>query len=225
MDLNYTRDTTSGEEARSPPAHSYRGRIASGRRADGVGLGNVAVEAMRRGALGRSRGGTSGCSRSCTQAELGRAIPGGRQLEAANQALQADGRSPSSRSRRRCGRCSDCARRARRRQRADHRRERHRQRAWSLTLHAISPRPDAMVTVNAGGMAEACSNRALRTPEGRSPTPRPIASAASKLADGSALPRRIASVPMTQQQKLLRVIEHRRVRAARVVETRRSACD
>ncbi len=64
-----------------------------------------------------------------TQTELGRAIRRGRQLEAANQAMMSDGRSPILAEARRdaAGARDDRARGAVRRQRADYRRERHRQ--------------------------------------------------------------------------------------------------
>ena len=98
MDLNYTRDTTSGEEGLD-----LLQRIHTADESLPVvvltawGSVNVAVEAMRRGArdfVQKPWENERLLSIVRTQAELGRAIRRGRQLEAANQALQADGRSP-----------------------------------------------------------------------------------------------------------------------------------
>ena len=98
MDLNYTRDTTSGEEGLD-----LLQRIHTADESLPVvvltawGSVNVAVEAMRRGArdfVQKPWENERLLSIVRTQTELGRAIRRGRQLEAANQALQADGRSP-----------------------------------------------------------------------------------------------------------------------------------
>ena len=98
MDLNYTRDTTSGQEGLD-----LLQRIHTADESLPVvvmtawGSVNVAVEAMRRGArdfVQKPWENERLLSIVRTQVELGRAIRRGRQLEAANQALMADGRSP-----------------------------------------------------------------------------------------------------------------------------------
>ena len=98
MDLNYTRDTTSGEEGLD-----LLQRIHTADESLPVvvmtawGSVKVAVEAMRRGArdfIQKPWENERLLSIVRTQTELGRAIRRGRQLEAANQALMADGHSP-----------------------------------------------------------------------------------------------------------------------------------
>src|SRR5262245_11951861 len=98
IDLNYARDTTSGQEGLEllTKIHS----------ADEMlpvvvmtawGSVNVAVEAMRRGArdfIEKPWDNERLKAIVRTQTELGRAIRRGRQLEAANLALMADGHSP-----------------------------------------------------------------------------------------------------------------------------------
>ena len=80
---------------------------------------NVAVEAMRRGArdfIQKPWDNERLLSIIRTQTELGRAIRRGRQLEAANQALMADGHSAAPRRvGARCGRCSTSSRASARR--------------------------------------------------------------------------------------------------------------
>src|SRR5918999_505687 len=98
MDLNYTRDTTSGEEGldllqRIHTADESLPVVVM----TGWGSVKVAVEAMRRGArdfIQKPWENERLLSIIRTQTELGRAIRRGRQLEAANQALMADGHSP-----------------------------------------------------------------------------------------------------------------------------------
>ena len=98
IDLNYTRDTTSGEEGLD-----LLQRIHTADESLPVvvmtawGSVKVAVEAMRRGArdfIQKPWENERLLSIIRTQTELGRAIRRGRQLEAANAALQADGHSP-----------------------------------------------------------------------------------------------------------------------------------
>src|SRR5215212_8867640 len=98
MDLNYTRDTTSGQEGLD-----LLQRIHTADESLPVvvltawGSVNVAVEAMRRGArdfIQKPWDNERLLAIVRTQTELGRAIRRGRQLEAANQALMADGHSP-----------------------------------------------------------------------------------------------------------------------------------
>ena len=95
MDLNYARDTTSGEEGLD-----LLQRIHTADESLPVvvmtawGSVNVAVEAMRRGArdfVQKPWDNERLLSIVRTQTELGRALRRGRQLEAANRALQADG--------------------------------------------------------------------------------------------------------------------------------------
>ena len=167
MDLNYTRDTTSGEEGLD-----LLQRIHTADESLPVvvltawGSVNVAVEAMRRGArdfVQKPWDNERLLSIVRTQTELGRALRRGRQLEAANQAL-----------------------------------------------HAVSPRTGRpMVTVNAGGMAEGVFESELFGHlKGAFTDAKTDRVGRFELADGSTLfLDEIANVPMTQQQKLLRVIE------------------
>ena len=216
MDLNYTRDTTSGEEGLD-----LLQRIHTADESLPVvvmtawGSVNVAVEAMRRGArdfVQKPWENERLLSIVRTQTELGRAIRRGRQLEAANQALQADGRSPilaESAAMRpvlemiaRVG-PSD----------ANVLITGENGTGKSLVaqaLHAVSPRAGRpMVTVNAGGMAEGVFESELFGHlKGAFTDAKTDRVGRFELADGSTLfLDEIANVPMTQQQKLLRVIE------------------
>ena len=176
---------------------------------------NVAVEAMRRGArdfVQKPWENERLLSIVRTQTELGRAIRRGRQLEAANQALQADGHSPilaESAAMRpvlemiaRVG-PSD----------ANVLITGENGTGKSLVaqaLHAVSPRASRpMVTVNAGGMAEGVFESELFGHlKGAFTDAKADRVGRFELADGSTLfLDEIANVPMTQQQKLLRVIE------------------
>ena len=216
MDLNYTRDTTSGEEGLD-----LLQRIHTADESLPVvvltawGSVNVAVEAMRRGArdfVQKPWENERLLSIVRTQTELGRAIRRGRQLEAANQALQADGRSPilaESAAMRpvlemiaRVG-PSD----------ANVLITGENGTGKSLVaqaIHAVSPRAGRpMVTVNAGGMAEGVFESELFGHlKGAFTDAKTDRVGRFELADGSTLfLDEIANVPMTQQQKLLRVIE------------------
>jgi DNA-binding NtrC family response regulator len=98
IDLNYSRDTTSGEEGLDL---LKRIRLADESLPVVVmtawGSVDVAVEAMRRGArdfIQKPWDNERLLAIVRTQTELGRAIRLGRRLELANQALMADGRSP-----------------------------------------------------------------------------------------------------------------------------------
>jgi DNA-binding NtrC family response regulator len=176
---------------------------------------NVAVEAMRRGArdfVQKPWENERLLSIVRTQAELGRAIRRGRQLEAANQALQTDARSPilaESAAMRpvlemiaRVG-PSD----------ANVLITGENGTGKSLVaqaLHNVSPRANRpMVTVNAGGMAEGVFESELFGHlKGAFTDAKTDRVGRFELADGSTLfLDEIANVPMTQQQKLLRVIE------------------
>ncbi len=216
MDLNYTRDTTSGAEGLD-----LLQRIHTADESLPVvvltawGSVNVAVEAMRRGArdfVQKPWENERLLSIVRTQAELGRAIRRGRQLEAANQALQADGRSPilaESAAMRpvlemiaRVGPAD-----------ANVLITGENGTGKSLVaqaLHNVSPRAARpMVTVNAGGMAEGVFESELFGHlKGAFTDAKTDRVGRFELADGSTLfLDEIANVPMTQQQKLLRVIE------------------
>ena len=216
MDLNYTRDTTSGAEGLD-----LLQRIHTADESLPVvvltawGSVNVAVEAMRRGArdfVQKPWENERLLSIVRTQAELGRAIRRGRQLEATNQALQTDARSPilaESAAMRpvlemiaRVG-PSD----------ANVLITGENGTGKSLVaqaLHNVSPRANRpMVTVNAGGMAEGVFESELFGHlKGAFTDAKTDRVGRFELADGSTLfLDEIANVPMTQQQKLLRVIE------------------
>ena len=176
---------------------------------------NVAVEAMRRGArdfIQKPWENERLLSIVRTQTELGRAIRRGRQLEAANQALMADGHSPL------------LAESAAMRPVLDIIARVGPSDANVLitgengtgkglvaqALHAVSPRANRpMVTVNAGGMAEGVFESELfGHMKGAFTDAKADRVGRFELADGSTLfLDEIANVPLSQQQKLLRVIE------------------
>lgn len=216
MDLNYARDTTSGEEGLD-----LLQRIHTADESLPVvvmtawGTVNVAVEAMRRGArdfLQKPWDNERLLSIVRTQTELGRAIRRGRQLEAANQALMSDGHSPL------------LAESAAMRPVLDIIARVGPSDANVLVtgengtgkglvaqaLHAVSPRANRpMVTVNAGGMAEGVFESELFGHMKGAFTDAKIDRVGRfELADGSTLfLDEIANVPLSQQAKLLRVIE------------------
>lgn len=216
MDLNYARDTTSGEEGLD-----LLQRIHTADESLPVvvmtawGSVNVAVEAMRRGArdfIQKPWENERLLSIVRTQTELGRAIRRGRQLEAANQALMADGRSPL------------LAEAASMRPVLDIIARVGPSDANVLitgengtgkglvaqALHAVSPRTARpMVTVNAGGMAEGVFESELfGHMKGAFTDAKVDRVGRFELADGSTLfLDEIANVPLSQQTKLLRVIE------------------
>ncbi len=216
MDLNYTRDTTSGTEGLD-----LLQRIHTADESLPVvvmtawGTVNVAVEAMRRGArdfIQKPWDNERLLSILRTQTELGRAIRRGRQLEAANQALMADGHSPL------------LAESAAMRPVLDIIARVGPSDANVLitgengtgkglvaqALHAVSPRANRpIVTVNAGGMAEGVFESELfGHMKGAFTDAKVDRVGRFELADGSTLfLDEIANVPMSQQAKLLRVIE------------------
>lgn len=215
MDLNYNRDTTSGQEGLD-----LLQRIHTSDESLPVvvmtawGSVHVAVEAMRRGArdfIQKPWENERLLSIVRTQTELGRAIRRGRQLEAAT-ALMTDGRSPilaESAAMRpvlemiaRVG-PSD----------ANVLITGENGTGKSLVaqaLHNVSPRTGRpIVTVNAGGMAEGVFESELFGHlKGAFTDAKADRVGRFELADGSTLfLDEIANVPMTQQQKLLRVIE------------------
>ncbi|MFN2445186.1 MAG: sigma-54-dependent transcriptional regulator [Vicinamibacterales bacterium] len=216
MDLNYARDTTSGEEGldllqRIHKADESLPVVVM----TAWGSVNVAVEAMRRGArdfIQKPWENERLVSIVRTQTELGRAIRRGRQLEAANQALVADGRSPL------------LAEAAAMRPVLDIIARVGPSDANVLVtgengtgkglvaqaLHAVSPRSARpMVTVNAGGMAEGVFESELfGHMKGAFTDAKVDRVGRFELADGSTLfLDEIANVPFSQQTKLLRVIE------------------
>jgi DNA-binding NtrC family response regulator len=216
IDLNYARDTTSGEEGLD-----LLSRIHTADESLPVvvmtawGSVDVAVEAMRRGArdfVQKPWDNERLLAIMRTQTELGRAIRRGRRLELANQALQADGRSPllaESAAMRpvleviaRVG-PSD----------ANVLISGENGTGKSLVaqaLHAVSPRATRpMVTVNAGGMAEGVFESELFGHVRGAFTDAKVDRVGRfELADGSTLfLDEIANVPLSQQTKLLRVIE------------------
>lgn len=216
MDLNYARDTTSGEEGLD-----LLQRIHTADESLPVvvmtawGTVNVAVEAMRRGArdfLQKPWDNERLLSIVRTQTELGRALRRGRQLEAANQALMSDGHSPL------------LAESAAMRPVLDIIARVGPSDANILVtgengsgkglvaqaLHAVSPRATRpIVTVNAGGMAEGVFESELfGHMKGAFTDAKLDRVGRFELADGSTLfLDEIANVPLSQQNKLLRVIE------------------
>jgi DNA-binding NtrC family response regulator len=216
MDLNYARDTTSGEEGldllqRIHTADATLPIVVM----TAWGSVHIAVEAMRRGArdfVQKPWDNDRLLAIVRTQTELGRAIRHGQQLEAATRAAQTDGRTPilaESAAMRpviemiaRVG-PSD----------ANVLITGENGTGKSLVaqaLHAVSPRASRpMVTVNAGGMAEGVFESELFGHlKGAFTDAKADRVGRFELADGSTLfLDEIANVPLTQQQKLLRVIE------------------
>jgi DNA-binding NtrC family response regulator len=212
MDLNYARDTTSGEEGLD-----LLHRIHTADESLPVvvmtawGTVNVAVEAMRRGArdfVQKPWDNERLLAIVRTQTELGRALRRGRQLEAANQALQSDGHSNILAESAAMGPVLEMIARVGPSD-ANVLITGENGTGKSLiaqALHAVSPRAGRpMVTVNAGGMAESELFGHLK---GAFTDAKADRVGRFELADGSTLfLDEIANVPLTQQQKLLRVIE------------------
>jgi DNA-binding NtrC family response regulator len=216
MDLNYTRDTTSGEEGLD-----LLQRIHTADESLPVvvmtawGSVHVAVEAMRRGArdfIQKPWENERLLSIVRTQTELGRAIRRGRQLEAANKALMADGQSPLLAESAAMRPVLDIIARVGPSD-ANVLITGENGTGKSLVaqaLHAVSPRANRpIVTVNAGGMAEGVFESELfGHMKGAFTDAKQDRVGRFELADGSTLfLDEIANVPLTQQQKLLRVIE------------------
>jgi DNA-binding NtrC family response regulator len=216
MDLNYTRDTTSGQEGLD-----LLQRIHTADESLPVvvmtawGSVNVAVEAMRRGArdfIQKPWENERLLSIVRTQTELGRAIRRGRQLEAANQALMADGHSPLLAESGAMRPVLDIIARVGPSD-ANVLITGENGTGKSLVaqaLHAVSPRANRpMVTVNAGGMAEGVFESELfGHMKGAFTDAKVDRVGRFELADGSSLfLDEIANVPLSQQAKLLRVIE------------------
>src|SRR5512145_1415855 len=216
MDLNYARDTTSGEEGLD-----LLQRIHTADESLPVvvltawGSVNIAVEAMRRGArdfIQKPWDNERLLSIVRTQTELGRAIRRGRQLEAANQALMADGHSPLLAESGAMRPVLDVIARVGPSD-ANVLITGENGTGKSLVaqaLHAVSPRASRpMVTVNAGGMAEGVFESELfGHMKGAFTDAKVDRVGRFELADGSTLfLDEIANVPLGQQAKLLRVIE------------------
>ena len=135
IDLNYTRDTTSGEEgltllSRLQQLDTPMPVVVM----TAWGTVDLAVEAMRRGArdfIQKPWDNERVLAVVRTQVELGRALRRSQRLEAENQLLRDQGTNEAVAHRRvggdAAGARADRARRPVGRQRADHRRERHRQ--------------------------------------------------------------------------------------------------
>jgi len=134
MDLNYARDTTSGQEGLTAIARIQEIDIPCHRCDDAWATIELAVEAMKRGARDfvQSHGTTSACSRSSAhKSNWPRRAPW-------SQARSRKSDAPWQRAKRDCGIASyarrdrdDFTRGAVRRERVNHRRKRNRQRPWS----------------------------------------------------------------------------------------------
>ncbi len=216
IDLNYARDTTSGEEGLD-----LLSRIHAADESLPVvvmtawGSVDVAVEAMRRGArdfVQKPWDNERLLAIVRTQTELGRAIRRGRRLELANQALQADGHSPLLAESAAMRPVLDVIARVGPSD-ANVLITGENGTGKSLVaqaLHAVSPRASRpMVTVNAGGMAEGVFESELfGHVRGAFTDAKMDRVGRFELADGSTLfLDEIANVPASQQTKLLRVIE------------------
>ncbi|MFN7978850.1 MAG: sigma-54 dependent transcriptional regulator [Vicinamibacterales bacterium] len=216
IDLNYSRDTTSGEEGLDL---LKRIRLADESLPVVVmtawGSVDVAVEAMRRGArdfVQKPWDNERLLAIVRTQTELGRAIRLGRRLELANQAMMADGRSPLLAESPAMRPVLDVIARVGPSD-ANVLVSGENGTGKSLVaqaLHAVSPRATRpMVTVNAGGMAEGVFESELfGHVRGAFTDAKADRVGRFELADGSTLfLDEIANVPGGQQAKLLRVIE------------------
>ena len=216
IDLNYSRDTTSGDEGLDLLS---RIRLADESLPVVVmtawGSVDVAVEAMRRGArdfVQKPWDNDRLLTIVRTQTALGRAIRLGRRLLLANQALMADGRSPLLAESPAMRPVLDVIARVGPSD-ANVLISGENGTGKSLVaqaLHAVSPRAARpMVTVNAGGMAEGVFESELfGHVRGAFTDAKADRVGRFELADGSTLfLDEIANVPSSQQAKLLRVIE------------------
>jgi DNA-binding NtrC family response regulator len=217
MDLNYARDTTSGQEGLDLLA-----RLHSADESLPVvvmtawGTVNVAVEAMRRGArdfIQKPWDNDRLLTILRTQTELGRALRRSHRLEAQNRVLQAaDGgpaliaeapaMTPVLQIIARVG-PSD----ANVLITGDNGTGKG---LVAQALHAVSPRANRpMVTINAGGMSEGVfESEMFGHVKGAFTDAKQDRVGRFELADGSTLfLDEIANVPLSQQQKLLRVLE------------------
>jgi DNA-binding NtrC family response regulator len=216
MDLNYARDTTSGQEGLD-----LLTRLHSADESLPIvvmtawGTVNVAVEAMRRGArdfIQKPWDNDRLLTILRTQTELGRALRRSHRLEAQNRVLQADGGpaliaeapamqpvlqiiarvGPSDANVLITGENGTG------------------KGLVAQALHAVSPRSNRpMVTINAGGMSEGVfESEMFGHVKGAFTDAKQDRVGRFELADGSTLfLDEIANVPLSQQQKLLRVLE------------------
>lgn len=216
IDLNYSRDTTSGDEGlellhRLHTADETLPVVVM----TAWGSVGLAVEAMRRGArdfVQKPWDNERLLSIVRTQTELGRAIRRGRQLEAASRALVSEGHSPLIAEAASMGPVLDIIARV---GPSDANilltgENGTGKGLVAQALHAISPRASrAMVTVNAGGMAEGVFESELFGHVKGSFTDAKVDRVGRfELADASSLfLDEVANVPLGQQAKLLRVLE------------------
>ena len=216
MDLNYARDTTSGQEGLDLLA-----RLHSADESLPVvvmtawGTVNLAVEAMRRGArdfIQKPWDNERLLTILRTQTELGRALRRSHRLEAQNRVLQAEGGpaviaeapamepvlqiisrvGPSDANVLITGENGTG------------------KGLVAQALHGVSPRANRpMVTINAGGMSEGVfESEMFGHVKGAFTDAKQDRVGRFELADGSTLfLDEIANVPLSQQQKLLRVLE------------------
>jgi DNA-binding NtrC family response regulator len=216
MDLNYARDTTSGQEgldllARLHSADEWLPIVVM----TAWGTVHVAVEAMRRGArdfIQKPWDNERLLTILRTQTELGRALRRSHRLEAQNRVLQAEGGptliaeapamqpvlqiisrvGPSDANVLITGENGTG------------------KGLVAQALHAVSPRANRpMVTINAGGMSEGVfESEMFGHVKGAFTDAKQDRVGRFELADGSTLfLDEIANVPLSQQQKLLRVLE------------------
>jgi DNA-binding NtrC family response regulator len=216
MDLNYARDTTSGQEgldvlARIHAADASLPVVVM----TAWGSVNLAVEAMRRGArdfVEKPWDNERLLTILRTQTELGRALRRSHRLEAHNLALQADGGPPLIAEAPTMRPVLDVIARVGPSE-ANVLITGENGTGKSLVaraLHAVSPRAArSMVTVNAGGLSEGVFESELfGHVKGAFTDARQDRVGRFELAEGGTLfLDEIANVPPSQQQKLLRVLE------------------
>ncbi len=216
MDLNYTRDTTSGQEgldllSRIQAADSALPVIVM----TAWGSVQVAVEAMRRGArdfVQKPWDNARLLAILRTQIELRRALRESRRLEAENQLLRAEGRPTLIAESAAMRPVMDLVAQVGPSEAnvlitGEHGSGKE---VIARTLHALSPRAArAMVTVNAGGLSEGVFESELFGHVRGAFTDAKVDRAGRfELADGSTLfLDEIANVPLNLQAKLLRVLE------------------
>src|SRR5271155_1740414 len=216
MDLNYTRDTTSGQEGLDLLSRIHSNDVSTTVIVmTAWGSVQVAVEAMRRGArdfVQKPWDNARLLAILRTQIELRRALRESRRLEAENQLLRTEGRptliaeSPAMRP------VMDLVAQVGPSEAnvlvtGEHGSGKE---VIARTLHALSPRAArAMVTVNAGGLSEGVFESELFGHVRGAFTDSKVDRAGRfELADGSTLfLDEIANVPLNLQAKLLRVLE------------------
>ena len=217
MDLNYTRDTTSGQEGldlltRIQAVDSMVPVVVM----TAWGSVELAVETMRRGArdfIQKPWDNARLMTIVRTQVELSKALRRGQRLEAENRLLRHENR-PTMIARVAChaaGSATDLPGGSVGCERADYRRARHRKRSGranaACDFDPLQSKP--MVTVNAGGLAEGIFESELfGHVKGAFTDAKVDRVGRFELADGGTLfLDEIANVPMNLQAKLLRVLE------------------